>query len=664
MKRISSLYLTLLAVGSLVVPTAVAQTAFQEEEPAFELAPFAVTADGAQSVLFITSRDLNERQASDLEDTLSIDPSVTVGGSTAIAQKIYVRNLGEGLINVSVDGATQSGSLFHHTGRIAIEPELLKQVEVQPGVGNATDGPGALGGAIRFVTKDPEDMLADGQTVGAQTKYTYFSNTDGHKGSVIGYGRLSDGWSILASYVGSEHEEIEDGDGNELAGSGSRQDVIMTKVVGHFGDGHTVRASFEHLDEEGEKLRRPEWAPSPGNPSYPMESERKTGTVGYSFDPASIEWIDLEFTASYTTAELMQNGSYGPYEGKVEGLQFDLRNHQEVGITKVTYGIDYRRDEVEAGSVGSSVRETERGNVTGLFAQSEFDFTEAFTLTGGARLDYYRLKDRQDQRFTDNGFSPNIGAIYRLTPELSINASAATAFRGPDVADAFRVDIADNDPDLEAEKARNYELRLMYEQGGLLLEGGVYRNEIHDVITNTTPWDRHYLNAGDVETDGVFVRAVYSTERYNLSLQYNHADTTINGQTATRYQYSSLVSRIGDTWVADATWRPLDQLDVGWNVRYVQGLDDISIPESITGGVPGVSIDKPGYVTHDFFLRWRPEFFEYLTLNLTVKNIFDKQYLSHGSVEDMRNMPGTGWESTVGAPEQGRDIRLSATLRF
>lgn len=107
-------------------------------------APFKVTAEGAQSVLQNTQRDLEQHQAIDLEDTLSLDSGITVGRSTGVAQKIHVRNLGERPINVSVDGATQSGSLFHHIGRIAVEPELLKEVEIRPGTGAAFGLPGKV----------------------------------------------------------------------------------------------------------------------------------------------------------------------------------------------------------------------------------------------------------------------------------------------------------------------------------------------------------------------------------------------------------------------------------------------------------------------------------------------------------------------------------------
>ncbi|WP_442891214.1 TonB-dependent receptor domain-containing protein [Congregicoccus parvus] len=653
-----------LAATSLAVCAAPAQSTTSPEDSGdvIALAPFTVTAEASQSILQITQRDLDRRQAQDLEDALSIDPSITVGGSTGIAQKIYVRNLGEGLINVSIDGATQSGSLFHHVGRIAVEPDLLKQVEVQPGVGNATDGPGALGGAIRFVTKDPEDLLAPDQRAGALVKYGWFSNTRGYRGSATVFARLNEQWSALAGYVYSEHEDIEDGAGNRLDGSNSRQKVALAKLVGRFGSGHSLRLGFEHLDEKGDKLRRPEWAPGPANPSFYMEAGRSTFTSAYGFRPDPDGALDLAVTLSHTEADILQIATFGPYAGSVATWQLDVRNTQRIGDRyTLVYGVDHRADEVAAGPDTDPKGTREDSTVSGVFFRADARIDDRLSLSAGARVDAYRLDDRQQQSFDEEGFSPSAGITYDLTSELSLSASAATAFRGAQIADAFRVDIRQNAADLQPEKAQNYEVRLAWRRSGFQAETGAYANRIDDVVTNTLPWSRVYGNAGKLETDGVFARLSHGTAKTYLSLQYNRADTTINGLVATRYQYSSLVSRIGDTWVADASWRPFDGFDVGWNARLVQGIDDIEIPESITE-VPGGTIDKPGYVTHDFYARWSPAAVDGLTVSLTVKNVFDKLYLSHGSLEDMTAFPG--FAGVVGAPEPGRDIRVSISYRF
>jgi hemoglobin/transferrin/lactoferrin receptor protein len=50
------------------------------------------------------------------------------------------------------------------------------------------------------------------------------------------------------------------------------------------------------------------------------------------------------------------------------------------------------------------------------------------------------------------------------------------------------------------------------------------------------------------------------------------------------------------------------------------------------------------------------------SLTLTVKNMFNKQYLDHSSVEDLTC--GAGYENIVGSSGSGRDIRMTASLRI
>ena len=51
-----------------------------------------------------------------------------------------------------------------------------------------------------------------------------------------------------------------------------------------------------------------------------------------------------------------------------------------------------------------------------------------------------------------------------------------------------------------------------------------------------------------------------------------------------------------------------------------------------------------------------------LVFNLTLKNLFDKQYLDHASNEDFENIPG--YEGVRGSYEPGRELRLGVALRI
>ena len=139
--------------------------------------------------LLLTEEDWQKRQARDLEDLFADQSAVAVGGALGVAQKLYLHGLEDLLLNVSIDGAVQSGSMFHHIGRLTLEPELLRQVEVQAGPGDATQGAGALGGSIDFITKDASDLLLPGERFAADGDASII--WEGHKaGRDIGYGQM------------------------------------------------------------------------------------------------------------------------------------------------------------------------------------------------------------------------------------------------------------------------------------------------------------------------------------------------------------------------------------------------------------------------------------------------------------------------------------------
>lgn len=649
----------LLSASLLLAPTLVlAQTTStdtataEQEDPHTGIENILVIGERIDSIL--TSVDIERRQANDLDDLFAAAPSVLVGGSVGAAQKIYVRNLGEDTLNIMIDGATQSGVTYHHTGRITIEPELLKAVEVQVGAGEATNGPGAMGGAIRFVTKDPGDLLEPGQNAGAIVNTGYFSNTDGYKTSLTGYGRLGETWSAMASYVHSDQQEMEDGDGNALAGTQSDQQLGYAKLVGELSEAQKVSVSYEQLDEEGEKLRRPEWAESPANPAWDLEFTRKTTTGKYLLQPAGMDWLDLDATLYVTDFEI-----YRPidrYTSSVDTWGFDLRNTSRAGNHELTYGIDYRDDEVTAGEVTDDDAEKETSSVLGYYVQDHYQLTNDLLLSFGTRYDQFELTDDDADDFDESGFSPNAGFSWSLTPALTFSGGYAEALRGPETNDGFKLFGTTNDPDIEAERAKNTELGLSYDWRRFTFSAGVHDVTIEDAIGNALPWSRHYENIGDIESDGYALGLLYSGERLRLKMDFMSTDAELNGEPLTRYAYGYLGTTTGDTLILDLSYALSATLEAGWTGRWVQDADDLFVESA------GASIDKPGYNVQDIYLQWRPRPLSGLQLTLTVKNLLDEQYLDHGSIEDFTHIPG--YEAIIGQPAQGRDIRFGLKYTF
>ncbi len=123
---------------------------------------------------FIIEReDIELTQPSDLADLLSNESGVAVGGGSPVSQKIYVRGFEDTMLNVTIDGAQEPAELYHHQSRVQIEPEFIESIELTAGAGAATNGPGALTGALRVRTRDAFDMLREGQKAGFLLKGGY-----------------------------------------------------------------------------------------------------------------------------------------------------------------------------------------------------------------------------------------------------------------------------------------------------------------------------------------------------------------------------------------------------------------------------------------------------------------------------------------------------------
>jgi len=610
----------------------------------------------------ITLEDIEKLQANTLGDLFKIDATITAGGPVAMGQKVYVRNIGEDALNITIDGAELSAGIFHHSGRVMIEPELLKQIEIEAGTGNAAAGPGALGGALRFTTKDPEDLLVGSENFGALLKSTYFSNGEGLKNTVSLYGRDSGGiFSGLVSVTQSDQNNHEDGEGNDLAGSESDRGLGYAKLVANISEEQYLSLSYEKLEEEGDILYRPEWIASYKNTLSPTEGTRDTFIFNYGFDSVGNDLLNLSVNLYQTESEQVRDTNV---VGNVETTGTTIKNTSEIGNHKLVIGTNYRRDESALSypyySVAYPGGDTESGEVKAAFVQDVVELSEALTVSAGLRFDDYEMIDWKDDEYSDSGLSSNISANYKLTDSLHLSAGYSEALRGVEIADAYRIEAYNNEADLEAEEAQNIELGMDYYGDNFHIAFGAYQTTIEKAFSHYYLGRSLFVENQDdgLETDGFYLKAEYQYNDLTATASFLTADTEVAGEVATRYEYGSSAASIGDTLALSLDYAITNQLQAGWVAEFVKGMHDLNIEAD----GDALTLDKPGYGIHDVYLKWSGLENNRLNVSLTVKNMLNKQYLSHASVEDFRSNPGYGIVS--GQPEAGRDVYLSASLQF
>lgn len=626
----------------------------------------------------ITHEDLEVYQANDLADVFRLTPSVSVGGgASGIAQKIYIRGLEDAMLNVTVDGSPQTSTLFHHIGRVTIDPDLLQQVEVQSGAGEATSGAGAIGGSVRFKAKSANDLLAKDKSLGGKIKVSGFSN-DGEQYSVTLYGRFSDNWGGLAYYNDINRNNAEDGAGVEMDGTSAEQTLGYFKINGDITENQRLSLSYESRNEEGEFGRSPNWSPVEDAPLYAGEGERDTYTASYQL--AQSELLNLEVSAYRTTSSFQRE--LWTWSTEIVSSGFDIRNVSVVGNHTFTYGVDMRNDDVESGDYTAATKYEEKGKVVGLYAQVHSQVTDSLLLSYGIRSDDYDFKqlipneDGAPLAKTDSSeISINAGFDYDITNEWKFSLGYAEASRGKEIGDGFTTWGTSIDPDIKAETVSNVEAALEYSIESFYGKFAVFQSAIDDVIFEQSGGDVYYENIGTVETDGFEVEFAYRwTDDLDLRLGYSSSEVVLDPADGVysvdyglvdleAYEFSGLGNSRGDTWSFGVNYSPMDNVNLGWNIAYVEALNNLEVLyRSVEiGWIDEIqTIDKPSYTAHDIYADWTP--LEGLRLNLAIINLLNEDYREHSSVGDYSAIPD--WENVSGYKEPGRDIRLSATFTF
>ncbi|WFB35833.1 TonB-dependent receptor [Kiritimatiellota bacterium B12222] len=631
-----------------------------------------------RTVSVIDESEIEKLQATTLGDVFRLDPEISVGGgATPSAQKIYIRGIEDTMINVQVDGARQPTSVYHHQSHIMLDPEFIKGIEVDSGAGSAVAGPGALGGSVRFVTKNASDFLEADQTMGALLKVGGYSNADSYKATGAGYGKINEHLNLLVLYSYFDADNYSDGNGDEVEYTGIEQDQLSVKADGTFGDGHSYTLGYDRYTDDGPRRLRNNFVgdivhPVIINPVTDQESHRNSGTLNYAWQPEGSSVWDVEatlyindYSSTQTSLEAATSGppffqnEFYDFELASRNTGVDLQNTtalEGAGFHMLTYGTNLRWDEGEFTNHSTGANPfsfsswkdgKEDGSVSGVFIQDTWQVSSMLLLSFGTRWDYYDYTDRDDVNVNSNGFSPNAGVSVTPIEWLDVYANAAQAIRGMGVGEALWIGDARKtvDPDAKPETATNLEAGVTLTKGGWGANVEVFKNTIDDYVDYI---DR--TNQGDVEIPGYSASVGYQTGNFRGSVSMNYTDPEYEGESLINEVNIALGASTGRTWIGVLEYVfPEQQVVIGWNGRVVEELD----------GLPAGQPDKDGFMVHDFYCQWTPVNVEALTLTLTIANAFDEEYMEHTTYGYNSSL-----DRVAGLPEPGRDIRLAAAYKF
>ncbi|MBO9473361.1 TonB-dependent receptor [Shimia sp. R10_1] len=649
--------LSLLASTALCTPLLAGAASAQDTGELFELEDIRIESDDAQSVLGnheVSEEDIERRNPASISDVFDGESAISVSGGAAIAKKVFVNGIEESLLSVTIDGARQNKSAFHHTGNVLIDPGLLKAVEISSGLAPADEGPGGLGGSIAYTTKDAADLLEAGDSFGGKVTLGGGDNGFGLRSALTLYGQ-SGGFDYVLHGAQQNGSDYKDGSGTTIEGTEPDISDYLAKFSYTSETGHRVAFSASETRDTGARaaqrgpgpfvFTRPDFSGLTSGPNMIIDAlaRRTSYSLTYTQDDPQ-GWFDPFFQIAYNEQEIEAGSGWG----QNTSFSGTFKNTFALSNGTVDAGIDFF-DEKAEGRTDSGVPTFAFGGKEdtrniGLFAQARQDLSDRLSVSYGGRIDYQDFTGADGSEFSETGLSANAAIDYILSDNWSLNAGVASTFGGYALGEATIINFFTpwTYDGFDSSRSNSARLGLRFDNGPWVASGALFYTEINDLAA-VLPRGGARGATTDVETQGFDGSLAYFWDSGFARLNYTFADVTENGDTISSTAYY-LGRPLGSIVALESAWQP----GHGWTIG---GTAEIA-PEYSKANMDSYSV-------WNAYAEYVPPSLDNLRIRLDLRNLLDETYVARAN-----DSAGNTTGRAIPMNEPGRTIALTATMRF
>ncbi|MCF1475184.1 MULTISPECIES: TonB-dependent siderophore receptor [Rhizobium/Agrobacterium group] len=321
-------------------------------------------------------------------------------------------------------------------------------------------------------------------------------------------------------------------------------------------------------------------------------------------------------------------------------------NSSNFNINNPVYGNLAQCNTVSA----SDSDQTEQLSTASVYMQDSLHLTEQWILVGGLRYQYYDLYAGKGRPFNANTDSngdaliPNGGVVYKLTPQISLYANAARTFRPQSSISSYY-------GNLDPEEGTSYEIGSKFElMEGLSANVALFSARKKNVAYSENIGGESVVKtAGLVRSQGLEVDvAGQLTDHWQAIVSYGYTDAKVlEDPDYAGKQLPNVARHTGSLSVAydvGDIGGDGNSLKVGGGIRAV----------GKRAGINSNSYFLPGYAIVDLFAAYTFNFERPLTLQVNLKNIFDKTYYTS-------SIGSTNYANQVGEPF---NVTVRASVKF
>jgi len=309
---------------------------------------------------------------------------------------------------------------------------------------------------------------------------------------------------------------------------------------------------------------------------------------------------------------------------------------------------------------------------TGVYALDTFDVTNAFSISGGGRVNVANIRlddqlgDALDGDYTFMRFNPMIGATYKINSDLTAYAGYSEANRAPTPLELGCADpvhpciIASflvSDPALKQVVARTLEagLRGTHDYGADVgtfgWKLGVFHTDDQDDILNIpSPFQQgfgYFENVGATRRQGVEAEVNFKADKFTVYASYAYVDATfLNALTlASNSPFADANGNIQVLPGDQIPSIPHHRLKVGGDYSLTKdlkiGADVVAVSSQYYAGDASNQFDTlPAYAVVNADASYQVS--QNIQIYMRVENILNNRYYTYGTFFDTSQTPNFG----------------------
>ncbi|TMM45239.1 TonB-dependent hemoglobin/transferrin/lactoferrin family receptor [Colwellia ponticola] len=505
----------------------------------------------AAAVVVISDETIEKNITRNIDELFSYTPGVDIqSDSRQGVQSVNIRGLQGNRIKIVVDGVSQANQFennysFINSGRVDVDVDMLKSVEVVKGASSSLQGSDAIGGVVSFQTKDPIDFLSKDNDFGGHLKLSYSSADSQFKESIALAQRLGKLETLLA-YTRQDAEEVDNF--GVVEDQNSDANNILAKLQYQLTEQHRIEFTGEYVnsainthfdnalysnylgDDTSDRVRL-------GIKHIWLYDAEFADTITWQIDYLDKEQNSItERTFLSSGNEQTKNYNYRDkgWQGHIQLdkvlMLADIEHFLVYGATFSTKDIENINNEYN--SVGNDQQIFYMPAASelryGLFIQDEIS-TGNLVITPGIRFDSFATDPDSNfpsdgsydqslyKDYSDSAITGRLGALYSLNEQNKVFSQISQGFRAPDFQQLFYsfgnpmhgYESIPN-PDLKAEDSTSYELGWRHNVNGSFTELSFFISDYDNFIeyqqvgiSDSGLYQSQYMNIDEATIKGV-----------------------------------------------------------------------------------------------------------------------------------------------------------------